>query len=96
MKRHNTQSIGDVIRSFMKESNLESKIMEQKLYRIWPLVLGEQMASYCSNLYVRNQTLFVTVSSSTLRNELMMCRARLIANLNQQLGAVLINNIIFR
>ncbi len=96
MKRKNAETIGDVMRTFFNENNLEAKILEHKLYKIWPLVLGEEMASYTSNLYVKNRILYVSVASSVLRNELMMSRNLLVRNLNQQIGADLITNIIFR
>ncbi|MGL4292844.1 MAG: DUF721 domain-containing protein [Bacteroidales bacterium] len=96
MNRRNTESIGDVIRAFLKDANLESKIFEQKLLRVWPEVLGDEMASYTASLYIRNKTLYVQLTSSVLRNELMMCRSRLVKSLNEKVGAEVINNIIFR
>lgn len=96
MFRRNTESIGDVIRAFLKDANLESKIFEQKLLRAWPEVLGDEMASYTSQLYIRNKTLYVQLTSSVLRNELMMCRTRLVKSLNERVGAEVITNIIFR
>ncbi|MEG0949556.1 MAG: DUF721 domain-containing protein [Bacteroidales bacterium] len=96
MFRRNTESIGDVIRAFLKDANLESKIFEQKLLRAWPEVLGDEMAAYTSQLYIRNKTLYVQLTSSVLRNELMMCRTRLVKSLNERVGAEVINNIIFR
>lgn len=96
MIRKNTESIGDVIRAFLKDANLESKIFEQKLLRAWPEVLGDEMASYTSQLYIRNKVLYVQFTSSVLRNELMMCRTQLVKSLNKKVGAEVITNIIFR
>lgn len=96
MIRKNTESIGDVIRAFLKDANLESKIFEQKLLRAWPEVLGDEMASYTSHLYIRNKILYVQLTSSVLRNELMMYRTRLVKSLNEKVGAEVITNIIFR
>ncbi|MEG1617845.1 MAG: DUF721 domain-containing protein [Bacteroidales bacterium] len=95
MKR-NAQSVGEVIQEFLKGANLEAKIFEQKLLRAWPEVLGHEMASYTANLYVKNKTLYVQLTSAVLRNELMMCRERLIKSLNERVGAEVITNIIFR
>lgn len=56
----------------------------------------EAIARYTTNIYIKNQVLFVHLSSSVLRQELMMSRQLLIRNLNSQVGAQVIVNIIFR
>ena len=48
------------------------------------------------NLYIRNQTLYVHLTSAALRQELMMGRELLVRTLNQRVGATVITNIIFR
>ena len=96
MQRRNSETIGDVLRAFIKESNLESKIFEQKILLAWPEVLGDEIASYTSRLQIRQRTLYVSLTSAVLRNELMMCRSQLIRSLNQKVGAEVIQQIIFR
>ena len=77
------------------EESLESPLNEQRLLDAWPQVLGPA-ASYTSNLYIRNQTLYVHLTSAALRQELMMGRELLVRTLNQRVGATVITNIIFR
>lgn len=47
-------------------------------------------------LYIRNQILYVHLTSAALRQELMMGRDLLVRNLNRHVGAQVITNIIFR
>ena len=53
------------------------------------------MAKYTRNLYIRNQILYVHLSSAALRQELMMGRELLVRKLNEKVGANVITNIIF-
>jgi predicted nucleic acid-binding Zn ribbon protein len=62
----------------------------------WPQILGPAIASYTKELYIRNQILYVHLTSAALRQELMMGRELLVRNLNQKVGATVITNIIFR
>jgi predicted nucleic acid-binding Zn ribbon protein len=62
----------------------------------WKDVVGPTIARYTSNLYIKNQILYVHLSSSVLRQELMMGRDMLVRNLNNHVGAQVIVNIIFR
>ena len=95
MKRNDAEQIGKLIQQYLRQESLESPLNEQRLLDAWPQVLGPA-ASYTSNLYIRNQTLYVHLTSAALRQELMMGRELLVRTLNQRVGATVITNIIFR
>lgn len=80
----------------MNKSNLESKIFEQKIIRLWPEIMGPQIAEMTTNIYIKNKILYVSVSSSVLRNELLMCRSTLLKSLNKRVGADVITNVMVR
>ena len=95
MRRNNAEQIGDVIRFFLRQQGLESPLNEYRLIQAWGDVVGPAMARYTSNLYIKNQTLHVHLTSAVLRQELMMARELLVKNLNQQVGAQVIVDIHF-
>lgn len=96
MKRNDAQQIGDMIRKFFRQNGLESPLNEYRLVQAWNDVVGPVISRYTTNLYIKNQILYVHLSSSVLREELMMGRDVLVRNLNQRVGAQVIVNIIFR
>ena len=96
MKRNDAQQIGDMIRRFFRQNGLEFPLNEYRLVHAWNDVVGPVISRYTTNLYIKNQILYVHLSSSVLREELMMGRDMLVRNLNQQVGAQVIVNIIFR
>ena len=96
MKRNNAEPIGNLIRTYLRQESLEAPLNEQRLLHAWPEVLGPTIASYTRELTIRNQTLYVHLSSAALRQELMMGRDLLVRNLNRHVGAQVITNIIFR
>lgn len=96
MKRNNAEPIGKLIQQFLRQESLESTLNEQRLLDAWPQILGPAIASYTKELYIRNQILYVHLTSAALRQELMMGRELLVRNLNQKVGATVITNIIFR
>lgn len=96
MKRNDAEQIGILIRNFLRQESLESPLNEQRLLRSWSEVLGPTIASYTKELYIRNQVLYVHLTSAALRQELMMGRELLVRNLNRHVGADVIHNIIFR
>ena len=96
MRRNNAEQIGDVIRYFLRQQGLESPLNEYRLVQAWREVVGPVITHYTSNLYIKNQILYVHITSSVLRQELMMGRDVLVRNLNNYVGAQVIVNIIFR
>ena len=96
MKKRDAEHIGSVLRRFLRQESLESPLNEQRLLSAWPQVVGPGMAAYTGELYIKNQTLYVHLTSAPLRQELMMARELLVRSLNQRVGATVITNIIFR
>ncbi|MBR5204393.1 MAG: DUF721 domain-containing protein [Bacteroidaceae bacterium] len=96
MRRNDAEQIGEMIRKFFRQSGLESPLNEYRLVQAWREVVGPAISRYTSNLYIKNQILYVHLTSSVLRQELMMGREMLVRSLNQQVGAQVIVNIIFR
>lgn len=96
MRRNNAERIGDVIRYFLRQQGLESPLNEYRLVQVWDDMVGPAIARYTDNLYIKNQTLYVHLTSAVLRQELMMARELLIKNLNRAVGAQVIVNIVFR
>ncbi len=96
MKRNNAEQIGVLIRNYLRQEALESPLNERRLIASWEEVLGPAIASYTRELYIKNQVLYVHLTSAALRQELLMGRERLVYNLNRHVGAQVITNIIFR
>ncbi len=95
MKRTNTQILSEVLKDFFKENpHINRKISETRLINAWGTVLGKATVRYTENIYIKNNTLYVSLSSAVLRNELSMCRADLINKLNQEAGMKVIENIV--
>jgi predicted nucleic acid-binding Zn ribbon protein len=96
MKRNNVISVGEAIRKALREQGLETPLNQQRLMSAWPQIVGEGIANYTSDLFIKNQTLYMHVSSSALRQELMMARKQLVRSLNKVVGAQIICDIQFR
>ena len=61
----------------------------------WDSVVGENIAAYCGDKFIKNQTLYVKIENAALRADLTMSRANLVHRLNEQVGAQVIADIRF-
>lgn len=96
MKRGETKSIAAIVRAMLREEGLETPLNEHRLINAWSEVLGGAVSFYTKELYIHNQVLYVTLTSSVLRHELFMNRKELVRKLNEHVRAVVITDIIFR
>ena len=94
MRRTKSEPIGDLLRQFLRQQGLESPLNEYRLIQGWTHVMGPIVARYTRNLAIRNQTLYVQLSSPVLRQELMMQRHELGERLNAYAGAQVICNLV--
>ena len=74
MRRNNAEQIGRLIREYLREESLETPLNECRLVAAWPEVTGPAITSYTRELYIKNQVLYVYLTSAALRQELMMSR----------------------
>ncbi|MBN2660482.1 MAG: DUF721 domain-containing protein [Tannerellaceae bacterium] len=97
MKRNNSQKLGDLLRDFFEEnSELYDKMMEIRIQRSWKEVLGPMVMQYTRTVYVRDKVLYVYLTSSVLRSELILCREKLVKSLNEYAGSSVIKDIVIR
>ena len=71
---------------------LENNLMTE----IIPRVLGTTLCSYFSDMKFENKTLYIKVNSAPFRSNLLMQRNALISRLNDEAGAFLVKEIVFR
>ena len=97
MKRNNSQKLGDLLRDFFEEnSELYDKMMEIRIQRSWKEVLGPMVMQYTRTVYVRDKVLYVYLTTSVLRSELILCREKLVKSLNEYAGSSVIKDIVIR
>ncbi|MDU1890559.1 MAG: DUF721 domain-containing protein [Dysgonomonas sp.] len=97
MRKRNTESLGEVLKQFFEENPFfKKKVAESRIVTGWSELLGPMISSYTTNIYLRRDILYVHLSSSVLRSELLIAKDRLINKLNEHAGMQIINEIIFR
>jgi predicted nucleic acid-binding Zn ribbon protein len=96
MRKNQTQRIGEIISSILKKNGIENRLSEVRIKRAWEELLGKPVARYTKSIFFKNNILYVTISSSIARNEIMLIRDELIIKLNENIGEDIIHKIIFK
>lgn len=96
MRRSRTISLAEALKDYIKEMNFQEKLDEINLLNYWSEIAGKAITSRISKIYVKDNILYVKVSSSVVKNELLMLREILRKRLNEKAGREIIKEIIIR
>ena len=81
MKRKNEQSIGEIIREYLK---------------VTQEALGDRITLETERIHLQSGTLFVTLKSPSLKHDIMMQRSVIRVALNEKLGNDIIKSVVVR
>ena len=96
-KRQNAHmNLGDALNEFIKENKLQKGIDKVDAREAWAKLMGNGVNNYTTQVELRNETLFVSLSSSVLRQELSMGKSKIITMLNEELGKDLVKKLVLR
>ncbi len=96
MRRSKTISLAEALKDYIKEMNLEGKLLEINLINSWEETVGKAISSRTLKVYIKDQILYVHLNSSVVRSELMMLREALKEKLNEKAGSEVIKDIVLR
>jgi len=95
-KNKNQQSLGEALNAFIEENKLQKGIDKVMVRKAWEKIMDNGVNNYTTAVELRNDTLFVSLSSSVLREELSHGKSRIINMINEELNKDLVKNIVLR
>jgi hypothetical protein len=95
MKKSNTERIDSVIQQFMRINGIETPYNQYKLIQAWPEVMGEYIAQHTDNIFIKNQTLHVHITSPAIKQNLLLEHRAIAQRLNRKINAQVIEDILF-
>ncbi len=96
-KRYNQhRNMGEALNEFIKENKLQQGIDKVDAREAWERLMGNGVNNYTTQVELKNETLYVSLSSSVLRQELSMGKTKIIAMINEELGKELVKKIVLR
>lgn len=88
--------IGNVMKQFIEKNKLQSGIDNIIVQDAWKSLMGNGVNSYTKEVSLKGTTLYVSLTSAVLREELSYGKDKIINLINEELGRVVIRDIILR
>lgn len=95
MKRTEAESIGDILRGFLDTPDSREQLNRQKVSYFWSRVVGPEVNRHTTRRYVEDRVLHVYIDSAAIKSEMAFAANSLIKVLNNEVGASVIDKIIF-
>lgn len=96
VRKKNNISLGEALKEFISTNKLQKGIDKVLVKEAWVSLMGNGVNNYTTAIDLRNTTLFVSLSSSVLREELSHGKSKIIALLNEELGREVVTKIVLR
>ena len=88
-------SVKSIISKLTTNKMLDGGLKRVFIKKIWLNVMGRNVSQYTENIYIKNNSLYIKINSSTLKQELFYGKDKIIENFNQEIGNNYIKKIIF-
>jgi hypothetical protein len=96
-KRKNDElPLSEVLKDFIQANKLQHGIDKVNAREAWIHLMGNGVNNYTTAIELRNETLYVSLSSSVLREELSLGKTKILDMLNEELGKNLVKKIVLR
>ncbi len=93
MFRREVKPLGDILQKFLRDGGLETPLLQLRAVEAWNTVVGSLGQRYTLDKYIKNQVLYVKISSPALRQDLSMMRAQLTRRINEAVGTQVITDV---
>jgi hypothetical protein len=92
----NEGSISDVLKQFIEKNKLQSGMDKIGVEDAWKSLMGNGVNSYTKEVVLKGTTLYVSLTSAVLREELSYGKQKIIKMINEELGKEVIKDVILR
>ena len=88
MLRTKEQPLGHIVSLILREQGMETTLRQRHLIEAWPEVMGPVIAARTTRLFIKGQTLHVSLTSALLKHDLQMNRSALVQKLNSHVQTI--------
>ncbi|MGS2726305.1 DUF721 domain-containing protein [Psychroserpens sp. BH13MA-6] len=96
-KRHNDHlPISDILKEFVETNKLQSGLDKVDVRDAWAKMMGNGVNNYTSEVKLDKDTLYVSLTSSVLREELSYGKEKIMSMLNESIGKDVVKKLVLR
>ena len=96
MKTRQPKAMHSVLADTVRGLGIGPKLKQYEMFERWPSIVGEQIARTARPVKIERGKLFVKVTRSAWRNELVYMKEEIKEKINKAMNQEIVKDIIFR
>ena len=92
----NESAISDILKEIIQKNKLQPGIDDVLVKEAWKSLMGNGVNSYTRNIVLKNETLYVELTSAVLREELTYGKDKIIKLINEDLRRDVVKKVVLR
>lgn len=96
MRKKNDLTIGEALQAMLQEYKLKARYDETRVKSLWAQLMGKTIATYTGEIYVRKNTLYLTILSAPLKQELSFAKDKIKDLINQEMGENYVKEVVIK
>jgi predicted nucleic acid-binding Zn ribbon protein len=93
-RKNNELTLKDAIEALMDHYHLGDRYHFEQVKQRWEEIVGKMIAQRTEKMFIKHKTLYLTVNSSVIAQELQMMKGLIVKRVNEEAGRELINNVL--
>ncbi|MDD4142695.1 MAG: DUF721 domain-containing protein [Bacteroidales bacterium] len=89
----NTSSVNYLLKLILKTYNIENKYYLELIRNTWEKIAGQDLYNHTTKMKYEKECLFLFIDSPSLKNELQLCRTKLVETFNKEIPNIPIKNV---
>src|SRR4051812_33758777 len=94
-RRADGASLKDCIGELLDAYKLRGKLSQTHIIASWEKLMGQSISKRTSEIFFKDNTLFIKITSAPLKQELQLSKTKIIKLLNEEVGTSIIDNVVF-
>tara|TARA_R110000764_G_scaffold53819_1_gene117274 strand:- start:515 stop:811 length:297 start_codon:yes stop_codon:yes gene_type:complete len=89
-------SMKDALSAFIQKNKLEKGMDKVDARAAWAKLMGNGVNNYTTEIELKFDTLYVSLSSSVLREELSLGKSKIVRMINEEIGKEVVKKLVLR
>ncbi len=90
----NEEKLQNVVNDFIDQTGLRKKFQEQEILLSFKEIMGPFLMKKVKKSYVKNQKLYLQLSSAVFKQELILQKTVLLGQLNSKIGSIYLKDLV--
>ncbi|MCK0205641.1 DUF721 domain-containing protein [Ornithobacterium rhinotracheale] len=94
-KKQNLVSLAEGLSNFVDKYGYRNQVKESQVIDAWHAQMGDFVKNMTETIFVKNQVLYVRLTSPAFKSEFSYGKAKIIAHINESLGEEYLKDVHF-